>query len=536
MKNVFRFIAAVLVAALGLGSGAAQAQFTAGTLLTAAQLNYQFSLYVPIAGGTLTGPLTVPTLSTANATVTGGAISGLSVLASPGTASFGNQTTWLNSLISCTTACAQTWSQSSGGGIGLIGASRTSDNPLAGSMASQGVAGYGINNNTAQVQTTYGGYFEARKASGAGTTQGVEMDMVNQGSVIQIDPYQMIQAAITPDLWLSSGRPDTTTGAANATAAIGIINNNTAFESGLVMQSGALDNSTGEGSAVVLPANYGMVWYGSAGTKVARIRSDATTASLGLVFSNGFLNFETAAGAVRGTMDTSGNLSAYGNVSADTTTYLLGNIAGQALPGNNTSTGASSIGWNRSSGSGETDFVNSPGGGATGGFQWYQWNGTSATETGALDPVGNFSAAGTVNTSGYTVATLPTGKAGARAYVTDATACAYAASLTGGGANFCPVVYNGSAWVADRSTVPLYSTSGTLVSGPHMVTGSVALAAGTATVTLSGSAAYTSSTSYACTANDTTAAAAVKVGQTSGTSITFTGTSTDTVQFMCAGS
>ena len=508
----------ILSLLLLLACSVAHAQFTPGQVLTAAQLNSQFSLYVPIAGGTLTGPLTVPSVS------------------ATGASSFGNQTTWLNSLIACTTACAQTWSQSAGGGIGLIGASRTSDNPLAGSMASQGVAGYGINNNTAQVQTTYGGYFEARKATGAGTTQGVEMDMVNQGSVIQIDPYQMIQAGITPDLWLSSGRPDTTTGAANATAAIGIINNNTAFESGFVFQSGALDNSSGEGSAVVLPANYGVVWYGSAGTKVARIRSDATTASLGLVFSNGFLNFETAAGAVRGTMDTSGNFSAYGNVAADTTTYLLGNIAGQALPGNSTTLGTASIGWNRSSGGGETDFVNSQGGGATGGFQWYQWNGTTSTETAALDGVGNLSAAATVNTGGYTVATLPTGKTGARAYVTDAVTCAYPASLTGGSSTFCPVIYNGSAWVADRSTEPMYSTTGTLVAGPHMVTGSVALASGTATVTLSGSAVYTSSTSYTCTANDTTAAAAVKVGQTSATSITFTGTSTDTVQFMCAGS
>lgn len=55
-----------------------QAQFSAGQILTAGQLNTQFALYVPIAGGTLTGPLTVPTLNTANAAITGGSISGLS--------------------------------------------------------------------------------------------------------------------------------------------------------------------------------------------------------------------------------------------------------------------------------------------------------------------------------------------------------------------------------------------------------------------------------------------------------------------------
>ena len=46
-----------------LACSVAHAQFTPGQVLTAAQLNSQFSLYVPIAGGTLTGPLTVPSLS-----------------------------------------------------------------------------------------------------------------------------------------------------------------------------------------------------------------------------------------------------------------------------------------------------------------------------------------------------------------------------------------------------------------------------------------------------------------------------------------
>ncbi|MFT8643487.1 MAG: hypothetical protein ABF854_03755 [Gluconacetobacter sp.] len=54
--------------------------------------------------------------------------------------------------------------------------------------------------------------------------------------------------------------------------------------------------------------------------------------------------------------------------------------------------------------------------------------------------------------SGYTVATLPSdGRryVGARAYVTDATACNFMASPTGGGATFCPVISNGTAWIAE---------------------------------------------------------------------------------------
>lgn len=50
--------------------------------------------------------------------------------------------------------------------------------------------------------------------------------------------------------------------------------------------------------------------------------------------------------------------------------------------------------------------------------------------------------------AGYTVASLPAGSVGMRAYVTDATAPTFLGALTGGGAVVCPVFHNGSAWVA----------------------------------------------------------------------------------------
>lgn len=53
------------------------AQFAPGQILTAAQLNSAFANVLALSGGTLTGPLTVPTLNTANAQITGGTISGL---------------------------------------------------------------------------------------------------------------------------------------------------------------------------------------------------------------------------------------------------------------------------------------------------------------------------------------------------------------------------------------------------------------------------------------------------------------------------
>jgi hypothetical protein len=58
---------------------------------------------------------------------------------------------------------------------------------------------------------------------------------------------------------------------------------------------------------------------------------------------------------------------------------------------------------------------------------------------------------GTLATAGYTVSTLPASApqavVGAHAYVTDALSCTFLAGLTGGGSAFCPVVYNGTAWI-----------------------------------------------------------------------------------------
>ena len=54
-------------------------------------------------------------------------------------------------------------------------------------------------------------------------------------------------------------------------------------------------------------------------------------------------------------------------------------------------------------------------------------------------------------------------------------------------------------------------------------------------VTLAGNAVFSSSTSYQCAATDGTSAAAVKSAISSGTAVTFTGTSTDVIDYICAG-
>ena len=52
-----------------------------------------------------------------------------------------------------------------------------------------------------------------------------------------------------------------------------------------------------------------------------------------------------------------------------------------------------------------------------------------------------------VISTGYTVATLPTGVVGMRAYVTNALAPAYGVAVAGGGAVTIPVFYNGANWI-----------------------------------------------------------------------------------------
>ena len=106
-----KILFALLCLALSFG---AQAQFVPGQVLTAQQLNTQFGLYLPLTGGTLTGPLTVPSITitgggtipgttgigpavlqtgpTINNPVINGIVSGSAQFATTGTATFGGIT------------------------------------------------------------------------------------------------------------------------------------------------------------------------------------------------------------------------------------------------------------------------------------------------------------------------------------------------------------------------------------------------------------------------------------------------------------
>ncbi|WP_186082803.1 hypothetical protein [Burkholderia gladioli] len=87
---------------------------------------------------------------------------------------------------------------------------------------------------------------------------------------------------------------------------------------------------------------------------------------------------------------------------------------------------------------------------------------------------------------------------------------------------------------ATTGAMPTYQANGTAITSAHAVQGYVNLSGGSATVALSGAAAYASSGSYTCTAADA-AAAQVYVNQTSGAAFTLTGTGSDLIHYLCVG-
>ena len=89
--------------------------------------------------------------------------------------------------------------------------------------------------------------------------------------------------------------------------------------------------------------------------------------------------------------------------------------------------------------------------------------------------------------------------------------------------------------VANLTAVPTtYNHSGTQATGVHIVADACTLGT-SCSVTLVGSAVFTSSSSYFCTATDETAAAAVKFVPSSGSAFALTGTGTDVLSYVCVG-
>lgn len=98
-----------------------------------------------------------------------------------------------------------------------------------------------------------------------------------------------------------------------------------------------------------------------------------------------------------------------------------------------------------------------------------------------------------------------------------------------------PITVISTTPVANLTTSPTtYDHNGNQRTNTHAIFDACTLGTDCA-ITLSGSAVFSSSSSYGCFAIDTTAAAAVRLQRTSGSQFTFTGTGTDVLLYMCMG-
>ena len=172
-----------------------------------------------------------------------------------------------------TTAIAQLSVGSTVGAIGVAAFSRTSDSALPGAMGTIALDGIVNNNNATQVQYAYGGYLEARRQAGAGTTHAQENDIANFGSVVDLWPGTFLGAqptCLTTGLWLASGAGGAAElGKAPAAASVGlaILNNGASYRKGIVFAANALDGMTGGadettlGTAIAFARGHQMNWY-----------------------------------------------------------------------------------------------------------------------------------------------------------------------------------------------------------------------------------------------------------------------------------
>ena len=89
--------------------------------------------------------------------------------------------------------------------------------------------------------------------------------------------------------------------------------------------------------------------------------------------------------------------------------------------------------------------------------------------------------------------------------------------------------------LAGNGGTPVYDASGNFQTSAHVVQGVVTQTTGNGvTVTLSGAAAFTSSSTYQCVASKSLTGS-ILVSYTSGTSVTFTGSNNDVIHYICVG-
>lgn len=183
-------------------------------------------------------------------------------------------------------------------GIGVMGASRTSDDPSA-TMGSIGLGGFSVNDATgAGREPAWGAYINHQRVSGAGASYGLEIDNVNRGDTLNLTPYNTGVAGLTNNrtvnLWLTcGGGGDGLLGVGNAvSAAMAIAANPTAFNRGIVFPQGCVNGTISE---VITSFNGGRIaWYDVSGSerRSGYITSAGAVSGLDFVARNFATNVE----------------------------------------------------------------------------------------------------------------------------------------------------------------------------------------------------------------------------------------------------
>lgn len=170
----------------------------------------------------------------------------------------------------------------------IAGAAQSLDFVAAGT-AGIGIQSYVVNNNATLPTYMWAYYGEAHLVSAAaGPVYGMELDTRTLFAGSKPDPFN--QGSVV-GLQLASGAGLTATGQFDASCAIEIEDNPLKFHTGIVFGKNSITGADGtggsmQGTAIALGPGHGIEWYGSAGTVVARIASNATalTNATGIAF------------------------------------------------------------------------------------------------------------------------------------------------------------------------------------------------------------------------------------------------------------
>ncbi|WP_144029915.1 MULTISPECIES: hypothetical protein [Burkholderia] len=462
-----------------LWTSAAYSQFVSGQVLTAAQLNQAFSNVLPRSGGALTGPLTVPTLTSPNVAITGGTIAGLSSPLPVGsggtgaTAATGSGSVVLSTSPTIASTYNNPFTVNGLQSINDVGRSNNDNTPTINLNISESL------NYTQSYATHYGFFLNATQLSG-GTGDRIGMAAIQTcnatlankscvgisglavaggsgaGNYTGMNPRALVPAGLTGTVGAAVG------GEADVETHGPVAIRNGWRIAGENLSGGATTHGTIEDAALAIvvdsgntadgfqvgiqfgenPQGYPQNWPITSGGTLLQASNPNVSLAYGFDLSGSTAGFtkqaialpqNTPGGGIQwGTAGTAGKIT-----SSATTTGGFIHFTDTGVQINNASDGSLlNVG-----GSTGSDVVNN-------GYM------IQASLTGYVycnGSGGRCTASNTIQLPVTTVATLPTCGASQRGLmyaVSDATAPTYNGNLTGGGSVSIPVYCNGSSWTA----------------------------------------------------------------------------------------